>query len=155
MRLTSPSSSATRARSATSSSSFPMLPIPIRPTDRVRLSAAAVLLALAVTACSSPSTTPPPGPPYADLAAPAHPFYSTLDGTALADAYPPEQLWRMGVATCERLDAGATPGEAIEALSAETALVDPDERGVLVGAAVLHVCTQHQAAAEAWVEGQG
>jgi hypothetical protein len=104
-----------------------------------------------------PAAAPPPAPapaappPFEEVDPFTSPYFIALEGTGLAESQGEMRLYNLGVNTCRLLDAGRTVESEVTALAEESNL--GDEAGSLVGAAVLHLCPQHEAAARAFAEG--
>ncbi len=96
-----------------------------------------------------PPVAAPPGvstpPPFSEVDPYTSPYFIALEGTGLVESQGAERLYNLGVNTCRLLDAGRTVGSEVEALAVESNL--GDTAGSLVGAAVLHLCPQHEQAA--------
>lgn len=88
-------------------------------------------------------------PPFSEVDPYTSPYFITLEGTGLVESQGAERLYNLGVNTCSRLDSGRSVADEIAFVSDSNL---GDEAGSVVGAAVAHLCPQHEPAVREYLD---
>lgn len=97
---------------------------------------------------STTATTEPSYPAFASIDPHTHGYFITLEDVETY-ASSNDLMWRIGVATCENFDAGATVDDELDRV---IDLGYEDSSPAIIGAAGSFICDQHEPMLRDWVE---